>query len=177
MPPLASAAGLVKVLVVMGTRPEGIKLARVILELRRRPNVALRVVTTGQHRALLDQVLATFAIVPDDDLDVMRPEQSLADLSGRVLSGIDRLLGSDPPDVLLVQGDTTSAFMCGLAAWYRHVPVAHVEAGLRTGSLADPFPEEMNRLLITRLASIHFAPTARARAALLAEGVPDDPIS
>jgi UDP-N-acetylglucosamine 2-epimerase (non-hydrolysing) len=176
VPPLASAAGLVKVLVVMGTRPEGIKLAPLILELRRRPNVALRVVTTGQHRALLDQALATFAIVPDDDLDVMRPEQSLADLSGRVLSGMDRLLGSDPPDVLLVQGDTTSAFMCGLAAWYRHVPVAHVEAGLRTGSLVDPFPEEMNRLLIARLASIHFAPTARARAALLAEGVPDDTI-
>lgn len=164
------------VVVVMGTRPEAIKLAPLITELRRRPNVTLRVVTTGQHRELLDQVLATFAIVPDQDLDVMRPEQSLAELSGRVLSGIDRLLSSAAPDVLVVQGDTTSAFMCGLGAWYRRVPVAHVEAGLRTGSLVDPFPEEMNRRLTARVASLHFAPTARARLALLGEGVPDDTI-
>jgi UDP-N-acetylglucosamine 2-epimerase (non-hydrolysing) len=160
----------------MGTRPEAIKLAPLIAELRSRPNVALRVVTTGQHRELLDQVLASFAIVPDDDLDVMQPEQSLADLSGRVLSSLDRLLASDPPDVLVVQGDTTSAFMCGLGAWYRRVPVAHVEAGLRTGSFVDPFPEEMNRRLTAIVASLHFAPTARARLALLDEGVPDDTI-
>ncbi len=160
----------------MGTRPEGIKLAPLVAELRRRPKIALRLVTTGQHRELLDQVLATFAIVPDEDLDVMRPEQSLAELSGRVLAGMDRLLAVDPPDVVVVQGDTTSAFMCGLAASYRRTPVAHVEAGLRTGSLADPFPEEMNRVLISRLASLHFAPTARARLALLSEGVPEDTI-
>jgi UDP-N-acetylglucosamine 2-epimerase (non-hydrolysing) len=166
----------VRVAIVIGTRPEAIKLAPLVAELRRRPNVALRIVTTGQHRELLDPVLTTFAIVPDDDLDVMRPEQSLADLSGRVLSGIDRLLSSAPPDVLVVQGDTTSAFMCGLGAWYRRVPVAHVEAGLRTGSPVDPFPEEMNRRLTARVASLHFAPTARARTALLGEGVPDDTI-
>jgi UDP-N-acetylglucosamine 2-epimerase (non-hydrolysing) len=160
----------------MGTRPEAIKLAPLIAELGRRSNVALRVVTTGQHRALLDQVLSTFAIAPDEDLDVMRPEQSLADLSGRVLSGMDRWLSSAAPDVLVVQGDTTSAFMCALGAWYRRVPVAHVEAGLRTGSLVDPFPEEMNRRLTARVASLHFAPTARARLALLGEGVPDDTI-
>jgi UDP-N-acetylglucosamine 2-epimerase (non-hydrolysing) len=176
VPPLASAARIVRILAVMGTRPEGIKLAPLIIELRQRPDVQLRVAATGQHRELLDQVLTTFGIVPDDDLDVMRPEQSLADLSGRILSGMDRLLDSAAPDVLLVQGDTTSAFMCALGAWYRRVAVAHVEAGLRTGSLADPFPEEMNRLLIARVASLHFAPTARARAALLAEGVADETI-
>ena len=173
---MASATRTVTISVVMGTRPEAIKLAPLVAELRRRPNVALRIVTTGQHRELLDPVLTTFAIVPDDNLDVMRPEQSLADLSGRVLSGMDRLLSSAPPDVLVVQGDTTSAFMCGLGAWYRRVPVAHVEAGLRTGSPVDPFPEEMNRRLTSKLASLHFAPTARARAALLGEGVPDDTI-
>jgi len=166
----------VKVVVVMGTRPEAIKLAPLVAELRHRPNVTLRIVTTGQHRALLDPVLATFAIVPDDNLDVMRPEQSLADLSGRVLSGMDRLLTGAMPDVVVVQGDTTSAFMCGLASWYRGVPVAHVEAGLRTGSLAEPFPEEMNRRLTAKVASLHFAPTARARLALLGEGVADDTI-
>jgi UDP-N-acetylglucosamine 2-epimerase (non-hydrolysing) len=162
-----------RAVVVMGTRPEAIKLAPLISELRKRPNVTLRVVTTGQHRELMDQVLAAFAIVPDEDLDVMRPEQSLAELSGRVLSGLDRLLSSAMPDVLVVQGDTTSAFMCGLGAWYRRVPVAHVEAGLRTGSLVEPFPEEMNRRLTALVASLHFAPTARARVALLNEGVPD----
>ena len=165
-----------KIVVVMGTRPEAIKLAPLVAELRRRPNVDLRVVTTGQHRELLDQVLTTFAIVPDDDLNVMRPEQTLAELSGRVLSGVDRLLSTVAPDVLVVQGDTTSAFMCGLGAWYRRVPVAHVEAGLRTGLLSDPFPEEMNRRLTARIASLHFAPTARARMALLDEGVADDTI-
>ena len=164
------------IVIVMGTRPEAIKLAPLVAELRRRPNVALRVVTTGQHRELLNQVLATFAIVPDADLNVMQPEQSLADLSGRLLSGIDRFLAATTPDVLVVQGDTTSAFMCGLGAWYRHVPVAHVEAGLRTGSPLDPFPEEMNRRLTARVASLHFAPTPRARLALLEEGIPDDTI-
>jgi UDP-N-acetylglucosamine 2-epimerase (non-hydrolysing) len=176
MPSLASAALTVRIVVVIGTRPEAIKLAPLITELRGRRNVALRVVSTGQHRELLDQVLTTFGIVPDEELDVMRPEQSLADLSGRVLSGIDRLLAAAAPDLLVVQGDTTSAFMCGLGAWYRRVPVAHVEAGLRTGSLVDPFPEEMNRRLTARVASLHFAPTARARAALLDEGVADGAI-
>jgi len=173
---LASAASIMTIVIVMGTRPEAIKLAPLVAELRRRPNVALRVVTTGQHRELLNQVLATFAIVPDADLNVMQSEQSLADLSGRVLSGIDRFLAAATPDVLVVQGDTTSAFMCGLGAWYRHVPVAHVEAGLRTGSLLDPFPEEMNRRLTARVASLHFAPTTRARLALLEEGTPADTI-
>jgi UDP-N-acetylglucosamine 2-epimerase (non-hydrolysing) len=166
----------VKALVVFGTRPEAIKLAPLIAELRRRPDVTLRIVTTGQHQELLAQVLRVFAIEPDGNLDVMRPEQSLAELSGRVLSHMDRLLVSAAPDVLVVQGDTTSAFMCGLAAFYRRVPVAHVEAGLRTGSPFNPFPEEMNRRLTAALTTLHFAPTAIARDALLAEGVPADAI-
>lgn len=165
-----------RVLVAFGTRPEAIKLAPVIQELRRRPLVELTVVTTAQHRQLLDQVLDVFAIAPDADLDVMQPDQTLADLSGRVLSAMDRRLASDRPDLVLVQGDTTSAFMCGLAAFYRHVPVGHVEAGLRTASPANPFPEEMNRRLTSALASMHFAPTERARRALVAEGVPAETI-
>jgi UDP-N-acetylglucosamine 2-epimerase (non-hydrolysing) len=173
---LASAVLPVTIVLVMGTRPEAIKLAPLVAELRRRPKVMLRVVTTGQHRDLLDQVLATFSIVPDDDLDVMQPEQSLADLSGRVLSGMDRLLTRSTPDAVVVQGDTTTAFICALAAWYRRVPVAHVEAGLRSGSAADPFPEEMNRRLTGRVAALHFAPTDRARRALLDEGVSADTI-
>ncbi len=163
-------------LVAFGTRPEAIKLAPVIAELRRRPNVAVRVVTTAQHRELLDQVLAVFSIVPDTDLDVMRPSQTLAELSGRILTSMDRLLTPAPPDMVIVQGDTTSAFMCGLAAFYRGVPVAHVEAGLRTGSPVNPFPEEMNRRLTAALTSLHFAPTERARASLAAEGIPEDTI-
>jgi UDP-N-acetylglucosamine 2-epimerase (non-hydrolysing) len=176
VPSLASPTRIVNLLVVFGTRPEAIKLAPVIAELRRRPDVTVRVVTTAQHRELLDQVLAVFSIVPDVDLDLMRPQQTLAELSGRILSALDQLLQSAAPDAVVVQGDTTSAFMSGLAAFYRGVPVAHVEAGLRTGSLFNPFPEEMNRRLTAALTSLHFAPTARARQALLAEGISDDAI-
>ena len=159
------------VLVVFGTRPEAIKLAPVIAELRRRPEIAVQTVTTAQHRELLDQVLSVFGIVPDADLAVMRPGPDLAELSGRVLTAMDDLLARTAPDVVMVQGDTTSAFMCGLAAFYRRIPVVHVEAGLRTGSPLNPFPEEMNRRLTSALTSVHFAPTDRARASLLAEGV------
>jgi UDP-N-acetylglucosamine 2-epimerase (non-hydrolysing) len=161
------------VLVAFGTRPEAIKLAPVIQELRRRPQIALTVVTTAQHRQLLDQVLAVFDITPDADLGVMQPQQTLAELSGRVLTALDRRLLADAPDLVLVQGDTTSACMCALAAFYRHVAVGHVEAGLRTDSPTDPFPEEMNRRLTSVLATLHFVPTERARGALLSEGVAD----
>jgi len=160
--------------VVFGTRPEAIKLAPLIAELRRRPGIDVRVVTTAQHREMLDQVLGVFQIVPDHDLAVMRPRQTLAELSGRVLTAMDQLLLSETPDGLVVQGDTTSALCCGMAAFYRGVPVGHVEAGLRTTSRDNPFPEEMNRRLTSVLASLHFAPTARARAALLAEGIRED---
>jgi UDP-N-acetylglucosamine 2-epimerase (non-hydrolysing) len=165
-----------KILVVFGTRPEAIKLAPVIAELRRRPDISLRIVTTAQHRDLLDQVLTVFEIVPDVDLGVMQPRQTLAELSGRVLVAMDAHLSGDPPDLMIVQGDTTSAFICTLAAFYRGVPVAHVEAGLRTHSPTEPFPEEMNRRLTGALAALHFAPTERARRALLAEGVRADDV-
>ena len=161
------------VLVAFGTRPEAIKLAPVIRELKRRPRIALRVVTTAQHRQLLDQVLAVFSITPDADLGVMQPEQTLSELSGRVLAAFDRSLHDDRPDLVLVQGDTTSAFMCALAAFYRQVAVGHVEAGLRTESQFDPFPEEMNRRLTSALSTLHFVPTERAHRALVAEGVPE----
>jgi UDP-N-acetylglucosamine 2-epimerase (non-hydrolysing) len=132
------------------------------------------VVVTSQHRQLLDQVLRVFAIAPDVDLNLMQPQQTLAELSGRVLTSMDRLLASGAPDMLIVQGDTTSAFMCGLAAFYRGIAVAHVEAGLRTESPTDPFPEEMNRRLTSALTTLHFAPTRRAERALIAEGIPAD---
>jgi UDP-N-acetylglucosamine 2-epimerase (non-hydrolysing) len=160
--------------VVFGTRPEAIKLAPLIAELRRRPGIDVRVVTTAQHREMLDQVLSVFHIVPDCDLAVMQPQQTLAELSSRVLTAMDRLLVAEAPDGVVVQGDTTSALCCGLAAFYRGVPVGHVEAGLRTASRHNPFPEEMNRRLTSVLAALHFTPTARARAALLAEGIPED---
>jgi UDP-N-acetylglucosamine 2-epimerase (non-hydrolysing) len=163
-----------KILVVFGTRPEAIKLAPVIAELRRRRELDVAVVTTAQHRELVDQVLHAFDIVPDADLDVMQPRQRLSELSGRVLAALDRLLDRQSTDLLIVQGDTTSAFMCGLAAFYRGIPIAHVEAGLRTASAVNPFPEEMNRRLLSVLASLHFAPTPRARDALLHEGVAAD---
>jgi len=163
----------VKIVVVFGTRPEAIKLAPVIAELRRRPGVTMRIVTTAQHRELVEPVLKLFSIVPDRDLAVMQPRQTLAELSGRVLVAMDALLRDERPDLVVVQGDTTSAFICALAAFYRGIPVAHVEAGLRTSSPTNPFPEEMNRRLTGALASLHFAPTERARRALIAEGVAD----
>ena len=159
-------------LVALGTRPEAIKLAPVITELRRRNGVRTIVALTAQHRQLVDQVLRLFSIQPDIDLDVMRQHQTLPDLSHRLLTSMDRCLGETNPDVVIVQGDTTSAFLAGLAAFYRGVPVAHVEAGLRSGSALSPFPEEMNRRLTSALSFLHFAPTNRAREALLAEGIP-----
>jgi UDP-N-acetylglucosamine 2-epimerase (non-hydrolysing) len=165
-----------KILVAFGTRPEAIKLAPVIADLRRRRGFQVRIVSTAQHRQLLDQVLDVFGIVPDDDLDVMEPRQELAALSARVLTAMDVVLAADRPDVLLVQGDTTSAFACGLAAFYRGIPVGHIEAGLRTGCPTNPFPEEINRRLLSTVAAFHFAPTERAERALLAEGIPPDSI-
>jgi UDP-N-acetylglucosamine 2-epimerase (non-hydrolysing) len=165
----------VKVAVVFGTRPEVIKLAPVINELRRRDDVSVRVVATGQHRELLDQALKVFDIRPDVDLDLMRPTQSLAAVTSRLLPAMDAFLAAERPDLVLVQGDTTSAFAAALATFYRGITVGHVEAGLRTADSADPFPEEINRRLTAVVAAMHFSPTVRARAHLLAEGV--DPSS
>jgi UDP-N-acetylglucosamine 2-epimerase (non-hydrolysing) len=161
---------------VIGTRPEAIKMAPVVLRLRRDADLRSLVVVTGQHRALVDQVLADFAIKPDIDLDLMRPGQGLAGLTASLVETLDdRLAALGPIDLALVQGDTTTAFSAALAAFYRRVPVGHVEAGLRTHDLSAPWPEEANRQLIARLASLHFAPTDGARANLVREGI--DPAS
>ena len=161
-------------LVVFGTRPEAIKLAPVCKALKDNPEfIDVRVCATAQHREMLDQVMALFSIVPDFDLDLMRPGQSLTDITANVLTGMAGVFATWRPDLVLVQGDTTTAFAAALAAFYRHIPVAHVEAGLRTGDITAPWPEEMNRKLVAGLASLHFPPTPRARANLLAEGVPD----
>lgn len=158
------------VLVALGTRPEVIKLAPVVAALRRRGSPAF-VLSTGQHREMLDPILGAFELVPDRDLGVMRQDQSLAALSAALLAAVDGVLGEVEPGRVVVQGDTTTVAMVALAAFYRRIPVAHVEAGLRTGDRYDPFPEEMSRVLVGHLADLHFAPTPGARANLLAQGV------
>lgn len=161
-----------RIAVLFGTRPEAIKMAPVVLELTRRlGREAVRVVVTAQHRQMLDQVLALFSIRPDHDLDIMRPGQSLFEVTARVLTGLEPVLAAEEPDLLLVQGDTTSVFVGALAAFYCKIPVGHVEAGLRTGDRYSPFPEEVNRRLASVLTELHFAPTERARDNLLREGV------
>ena len=166
-----------RVLSVFGTRPEAIKMAPVVGELARFPaDFDSRVCVTGQHRDMLDQVLALFGIRPDFDLDIMRPGQSLTDTTCGVLRGLETVFARFMPDLVLVHGDTTTTMAAGLAAFYHHIPLGHVEAGLRTGNLQAPFPEEMNRRLAGMLARHHFAPTERARDNLLAEGVPADRI-
>lgn len=165
-----------RLLFVFGTRPEAIKLAPVILAARRHPEFAVRVCVTAQHRQMLDQVLALFGIVPDSDLDLMRPGQTLAALTARIVEAVDAELAATPADVVVVQGDTTTTMGAALAAFYRRVPVAHVEAGLRTGRRDSPFPEEANRTITSLLANRHFAPTPSARANLLREGIAIDAI-
>jgi UDP-N-acetylglucosamine 2-epimerase (non-hydrolysing) len=161
----------VRILFVFGTRPEAIKLAPVIDELRRDPeSFDVRVCVTGQHREMLDQVLSSFGIVPDDDLAIMQTGQSLADVAARVLVEVRRVIESFAPLLVVVQGDTTSAFAAGLAAFYAGVDVAHVEAGLRSGDLAAPWPEEANRRLLSVVTRFHFAPTEEAAEHLLREG-------
>ena len=158
------------VMVVYGTRPEAIKLAPVVTDLAAAPGLRVVTVVTGQHRTMLDQVNALFGIRPDLDLDVIQPRQQLHDLTSRVMSGVTEAIREHRPDAVMVQGDTTTAFVAGLAAFYEKVPVLHVEAGLRTDDWYNPFPEEMNRRITTQLASLHFAPTPLSRANLLADG-------
>ena len=162
-----------RVMVVYGTRPEAIKCAPLVKALQAAPDLDSTTVVTGQHREMLDQVDRLFAIVPDHDLDIMAHGQTLAGVFGRVLSGVDALLAADPPDAVVVQGDTTTSTAAALAAFYRQVPVVHLEAGLRSGDLASPFPEEANRKITTQVAALHLAPTTANRANLLREGVPD----
>jgi UDP-N-acetylglucosamine 2-epimerase (non-hydrolysing) len=165
-----------KISVIFGTRPEAVKTAPVILALKNNPAFTCHVCVTAQHRSMLDQVLQVFGIVPDVDLDLMRPEQTLSELTRRVLEGLDCYLLQHRPDMILVQGDTTTVFAATLAAFYHHIPIGHMEAGLRTGDLSSPWPEEANRVLTTRLANLHFAPTVGSRNNLLNEKVPDQRI-
>jgi UDP-N-acetylglucosamine 2-epimerase (non-hydrolysing) len=162
----------VRALVVIGTRPEAIKLAPLVHALAAAPGFKVSTCVTSQHTDLLTPMLAFFGLVPDFDLKVMTPGQTLAGVTTRVLQGMDGLLTAAKYDMVVVQGDTTTAFAAGLAAFYRGVPVAHVEAGLRSGDLARPFPEEGNRRLVDVLAAWLLAPTSGARANLLAEGYP-----
>jgi UDP-N-acetylglucosamine 2-epimerase (non-hydrolysing) len=158
---------------VVGTRPEAIKMAPVIAALQHEPWARPYVLLTAQHRELLDQVMQLFGIAADDDLNVMRPNQQLAALTAQLITGLDAALKRARPDAVLAQGDTTTVLCAALTAFYRRVPFGHVEAGLRTGDLGFPFPEEANRVLATRLARWHFAPTETARANLLREGIDD----
>ncbi len=159
------------VLVIFGTRPEAIKLFPVVAALRADPRFNVRVCVSAQHRGLLDQVLEIAGIVPDHDLDLMRPDQSLDGLTAALLTGLGRVMDLEQPDRVIVQGDTATA-MCGaLAAYYRKIPVDHVEAGLRSGDIYQPWPEEVNRKIIGTIASLHFAPTDVSAAALIAENV------
>lgn len=160
-----------RVMVVFGTRPEAIKMAPVVAALRRTPGLAVEVVVTAQHREMLDQVLELFGIAPEEDLDLMAANQGLPDLFARILTGLSAVLARRRPDLVVVHGDTSTTLAASLAAFYARVPVAHVEAGLRTGDLSAPWPEEANRKLTAGLAALHFAPTATARDNLAAEGI------
>lgn len=164
-----------KILIIIGTRPEAIKMAPVITELKKYPEYfETRLCVTAQHREMLDQVLLIFGIIPDIDLNLMEPDQALPNLTSRVLIKLTQVLKTEKPDLLLLQGDTTTVMTASLSAFYQRVPVGHVEAGLRTKDCYFPFPEEMNRRLTSILASYHFAPTERAKRALLTEGVQED---
>lgn len=165
-----------RAMVVFGTRPEAIKMAPLVLELHRHPDVAAAVCVTAQHREMLDQVLELFGIRPEYDLNIMQAGQTLTDITVRALTGLRDVFRQARPHLVFVHGDTTTTFAGALAAFYEQIPVAHVEAGLRTGQKYAPFPEEMNRKLTGALTDLHFAPTAGAKANLLAEGVPENAI-
>ena len=160
------------VLVVFGTRPEAIKMCPVVLELKKREDVECVVCVTGQHREMLDQVMDAFSVRPEYDLAIMQKGQTLNDITGRILTRIDSVLAEVNPDIVLVHGDTTTAYAAAVAAFYRQIPVGHVEAGLRTYNIYSPFPEEFNRQSIGLIASYHFAPTPAAKDHLLREGKP-----
>ena len=164
-----------RILVVFGTRPEAIKLFPLIHALRR-TDTDVRVCVTGQHREMLDQVLEIARIIPDHDLDLMLPNQSLDMLTSRLLTELGKVMDADRPDRVVVQGDTATAMVGALTAYYRKVPVAHVEAGLRSGNIYHPWPEEVNRKVVGAIADLHFAPTDTARDALIAENVPAERI-
>jgi UDP-N-acetylglucosamine 2-epimerase (non-hydrolysing) len=162
-----------KIVCVIGTRPEAIKMAPVILALKKSKWAEVRVLVTGQHREMLDQVLRIFKISADIDLNLMKENQSLPELTSRLIVTVSNVLESEAPDVVLVQGDTTTVFASALAAFYKKIPFGHIEAGLRTNDMGNPFPEEANRVLTGRLANWHFAPTITAKKNLILEGIPE----
>lgn len=165
-----------KVLCVVGTRPEAIKMAPVILGLKKESWADVRVLATAQHRQMLDQVMSFFGIAPDIDLNIMRPNQALTTLTARLLLELDNVLLAEKPDVVLVQGDTTTVMTVAMACFYHRIPIGHVEAGLRTWDIQNPFPEEANRVIAGKLATWHFAPTEGSRQNLLKDGVADESI-
>ena len=162
-----------RILVAVGTRPEAIKMAPVVRALKSQTWADVHVLAIAQHRQMLDQVHAFFGIVPERDLDMMRQNQTLSDLTARMIAAMDPVLAEEAPDLVLAQGDTTSVFVTALASFYRKIPFGHVEAGLRTGNVHNPFPEEMNRVLVGRMANLHFAPTEGSAANLHKEGLID----
>ncbi|MHB1050448.1 MAG: non-hydrolyzing UDP-N-acetylglucosamine 2-epimerase [Bacteroidota bacterium] len=165
-----------KISVIFGTRPEAIKLAPVISSLRNKSDFTVEVCVTAQHRSMLDQVLEIFGIVPDADLNIMMPNQSLAEITSNAIKAVDRYLAGSKPDIVLVQGDTTTVLAASLASFYHRIPVGHVEAGLRTYNKYSPFPEEINRVLTTHIAELHFAPTPLSKENLIKEGIPSGKI-
>ncbi|WP_336707796.1 non-hydrolyzing UDP-N-acetylglucosamine 2-epimerase [Oerskovia sp. USHLN155] len=165
-----------RIMTVYGTRPEAIKVAPVIKALEESPDFESVTVVTGQHREMLDQVNELFGIVPDHDLDIMSHGQTLAQIFARIMDGLDPILEKEEPAAVIVQGDTSTSTAAALAAFYRRIPVVHVEAGLRSGNIHSPFPEEANRKITTQIAALHLAPTQTSRANLLAEGVDDSTI-
>ncbi|MFV0411627.1 MAG: non-hydrolyzing UDP-N-acetylglucosamine 2-epimerase [Paracoccus sp. (in: a-proteobacteria)] len=165
-----------KIVCIVGTRPEAIKMAPVIRAIQGAPDMECIVLATAQHRQMLDQVLDVFGITPDIDLDIMHPNQTLTGLTGRLLLNLEEALGGLNPDALLAQGDTTSVLAAALASFYMDIPFGHIEAGLRTGDIRNPFPEEMNRVVTSQLARWHFAPTDLAAGRLRSENYRDDSI-
>lgn len=163
-----------KILVVFGTRPEAIKMCPLVLELKRQPEIRCVVCLTGQHREMLEQVMEAFQVEADYNLDIMRQRQSLTTITTSILEKMEPLLTEEKPDLVLVHGDTTTSYAAALAAFYQQIPVGHVEAGLRTGDIYSPFPEEMNRLLTDRISTYYFAPTEKNRENLLREGITEN---
>jgi UDP-N-acetylglucosamine 2-epimerase (non-hydrolysing) len=165
-----------KIMTIFGTRPEAIKMAPLVLALQDTTDFIPRIVVTGQHRSMLDQVLDLFGLVPDHDLDIGRDRQTLAGVTQRALAGLDGLIAEEKPDLVVVQGDTTTTFVGAMAAFYHQIPVAHMEAGLRTGDRYSPYPEEINRRLTTQLAALHLAPTPTSAGNLKSENVDPDAV-
>ena len=164
------------VMPIFGTRPEAIKMAPIVTALQQSTDFDCVVTVTGQHREMLDQVNELFGIIPDHDLNILQQRQSLSAIMTRTIDGLDKLFSSNKPDAVIVQGDTTTSTAAAIAAFYHGIPVVHVEAGLRSGDLCSPFPEEANRKITSQIASLHLAPTSTSKANLLAEGINEDDI-